>query len=1215
VKAKNPPILANISSLIFTATKTIAPVNFINTGSPVVTCTVSPTLPSGIVIAPSGTTCAVSGTPAAAATGKIYTVSSSGEDTTISIATLEFTIEAAKPPVFSDLGDQNLTATVGITPVSFTNNGDPAISCSSSPTLPAGLQLDPISSTCKISGTPTTAKLGEVYKITGTASDGTVGSGNVYIAIAAASPPDLDDAGLKTGVIDYAFNTFTFTNWGYAATSCISVPDLPTGLSLSLDASSCKISGTPTVLTSATTFAVTAKAEDGSASTANIVISINTPNPPIFGTLGSQTFLLGYNKTVGLTNSGGDVSSCSTSPTLPGGLTATKSGNTCSIGGTPNTLSAIDTYTLTGVATDGTTGNKSFTLTVASPNPPILQSTTAQVWAKDKTIPGLEFTNLGAPATSCNSSPTLPSGLSVVPANNTCKIQGTPTSLTTPTNYSITATATDGSIGTVTINIDIEVGSPPALADAGNLIFDTGSTISPFTFDNTGPNALDCDSDKELPAGLTLSSNTFTCMISGTPTEFFPNIYYTITATASDNSTDTATIGISIRTPGDLSRKSTQRHLVYDVVEDMHWLFYRHAAQVKVAYSKDNTTWKTIETLSIASDDFSVAIQNGLIFIAYVDGQNISFQRGTTSGGVTPSISWVPAQTISTATGGETYTNPSISIASNKLYIGSIFSKNGTKQPKVAISSSTFDLNTLTFSMSNLPYVTRFSLPEIALVPRGTSVLAVIKGTDNEIRSFAYDSGLWQEKGGNISEWGDAFETMNGSVKSIAMYKGDIYIGGTFSSIGISSISNIAKWDGQSWSMVGSGLNGPVFTMAATDNHLFVGGSFTTAGAGSLNKIGKWDGTNWSALSIGAGLDGAVHAILTDTNYVYAGGEFTTADGTTRNRIARWDILNGDWEDLNSGVNGPVYALAKMGTDIFVGGSYTTAGVNINANRIAKWNSNTTQWSALESKENGTVVGDGVNGTVRAITVKDTSLYVGGEFTQIMPSAASTFLAKWYQNSWIPITGLNDAVRAFKVVGEKLYVGGDFTNAGSVPGANRIATYNGSWQSIGGTLNNKVYAIESGLPASNIYIGGLFTSPGNNLALYKTGIIAKAGNFSVTGDSSRTLIAYVKNDTGVPYIAMYLTVWGETQIPGTTNTSAQIQISSKSDDATKYVVTWDLSAGQIYTRTSAGITNTFGTSGSTAPRLPITYETAGQAIPVIWHTSSNFVGVGKSTTP
>ena len=126
---------------------------------------------------------------------------------------------------------------------------------------------------------------------------------------------------------------------------------------------------------------------------------------------------------------------------------------------------------------------------------------------------------------------------------------------------------------------------------------------------------------------------------------------------------------------------------------------------------------------------------------------------------------------------------------------------------------------------------------------------------------------------------------------------------------------------------------------------LYAGGSFTTAGGISANRIAKWDGTSWSAL--GTGLGGWVRALTVFDDgggpALYAGGDFTTAGGVDANYIAKWD--GASWAPLSTGMGGTigfpgVYALAVFDDDggpaLYAGGGFTTAGDNVSA-YFAKW--------------------------------------------------------------------------------------------------------------------------------------------------------------------------------------------------------------------------------------------------------------------------------------
>src|SRR5207245_7504002 len=86
---------------------------------------------------------------------------------------------------------------------------------------------------------------------------------------------------------------------------------------------------------------------------------------------------------------------------------------------------------------------------------------------------------------------------------------------------------------------------------------------------------------------------------------------------------------------------------------------------------------------------------------------------------------------------------------------------------------------------------------------------------------------------------------------------GNVYAGGFFTTAGGVTVNGVAKWNGTSWSALGSGISGANanvedFAFDKSGN-VYVGGSFTTAGGLPASCIAKWDGTSWSSLSDGAG--------------------------------------------------------------------------------------------------------------------------------------------------------------------------------------------------------------------------------------------------------------------------------------------------------------------------------------------------------------------------
>ncbi|MDI9380132.1 MAG: hypothetical protein QM845_04530, partial [Verrucomicrobiota bacterium] len=138
---------------------------------------------------------------------------------------------------------------------------------------------------------------------------------------------------------------------------------------------------------------------------------------------------------------------------------------------------------------------------------------------------------------------------------------------------------------------------------------------------------------------------------------------------------------------------------------------------------------------------------------------------------------------------------------------------------------------------------------------------------------------------------------------------GSLYIGGNFTVAGGVVANRIAKWDGSSWSALGSGMNGDVSALAVSGTNLYAGGWFTTAGGVAANRVAKWDENSWSAL--GAGMNDFVEALAVSGSDLYAGGWFTTAGDATANYVAKWN--GSSWSTLGAGMDSYVYALAVSG--------------------------------------------------------------------------------------------------------------------------------------------------------------------------------------------------------------------------------------------------------------------------------------------------------------
>jgi hypothetical protein len=319
------------------------------------------------------------------------------------------------------------------------------------------------------------------------------------------------------------------------------------------------------------------------------------------------------------------------------------------------------------------------------------------------------------------------------------------------------------------------------------------------------------------------------------------------------------------------------------------------------------------------------------------------------------------------------------------------------------------------------------------------------------------------------TSWSALGAGVNSSVYSLAVLGSEVFVGGLFATatnIGGVAVpaSSIAKWNGSSWSALGTGMDGRVSALAVSGSDLYAGGYFTTAGGNLVNYIGKWNGSSWSTL--GGGMGGNVYALAVGGTNVYAGGAFKIAGTNAANYIAKWN--GSGWATFGTGMNNSVYALAVSDSNVYAGGYFTVAGGSL-VNCIAKWNGNS--WSPL---------GLGMNSNVQALAVSGTNLYAGGEFTRVTNSGGAAVtanrVARWNGSSWSALgQGFNGTVRALTVAGTGVHAGGDFTTANPTV-VNRIARWNGSsWVALGSGVDSSVYALmTSGSDVNDVYAGGLF---------------------------------------------------------------------------------------------------------------------------------------------
>lgn len=236
--------------------------------------------------------------------------------------------------------------------------------------------------------------------------------------------------------------------------------------------------------------------------------------------------------------------------------------------------------------------------------------------------------------------------------------------------------------------------------------------------------------------------------------------------------------------------------------------------------------------------------------------------------------------------------------------------------------------------------------------------------------------------------------TFNGNFYALTATSTMLYFAGTFTNGGSNANADyIAQYDfitGDDASLTSIGnvaFNDVVYALHHDGTNLFAGGNFTNVGGNlSSDAIAKWNGTTWTALGTGLGA-GTVKAITNNGANVYAGGNFADGGGNTQaDRLAMW---NGSaWVSLGTGFSSyggseEVLALAYYSGNLYVGGNFQNLGGNASIDYAGRYDGS--NWYPL-----GTL-----NGIVRTVEVEGSNILVGGDFTDAGGNATADYMARY----------------------------------------------------------------------------------------------------------------------------------------------------------------------------------------------------------------------------
>jgi trimeric autotransporter adhesin len=342
-------------------------------------------------------------------------------------------------------------------------------------------------------------------------------------------------------------------------------------------------------------------------------------------------------------------------------------------------------------------------------------------------------------------------------------------------------------------------------------------------------------------------------------------------------------------------------------------------------------------------------------------------------------------------------------------------------------------------------------------------------------RIARWDGSLWQPLGSGIEG-----EEYFAYVEALGVYDDKLFVGGRFTHAGGVPVSAIAIWDGAAWSSAGDGLqtgflDEDVYALVPFDGQMVAGGNFARSGDAQADFIARWNGTTWSGMgSPGLGADGIIYAAVPHGGGLIVAGSFGQVGPVRAESIARWDGSN--WQAMDRGFAAEstwVSAIASSGTDLYASRAHVRAYMDTTGSQVLRWDGEA--WQTL---------GPPIDQYIGCLAVYQGNVVAAGRFSRAGGTPANN-IARWDGSSWQPlgrgILGEYPEVRDLQVYRGDLIAAGTFTWAGDNT-ADNIARWDGtSWHRLGAGLTGVIFAnvYDLELYAGNLVAVGEFNGSGD----------------------------------------------------------------------------------------------------------------------------------------
>lgn len=349
---------------------------------------------------------------------------------------------------------------------------------------------------------------------------------------------------------------------------------------------------------------------------------------------------------------------------------------------------------------------------------------------------------------------------------------------------------------------------------------------------------------------------------------------------------------------------------------------------------------------------------------------------------------------------------------------------------------------------------------------------------------FSEDELAWIQPGypPNIPWYAFGGGTNDRVTELLRLQNGDLIVAGEFSIAGGTVVSQVARWNGSTYSAMGSGVLGQVKAAVEFGGEIYLGGSFNSGNA----DLARWTGSAWVLSAAFSSKMPYVSDLHVHNGVLYAAGATTGFAGTSY-EVKR--LVGGNWEMVGQQLNAEIRAMESFDGTLVCGGDFTDNFFSQDTTIMHVARLNGSVWEQL---------GNGLDGAVRDLLFTQEALFAAGDcvgevatyfgmarieaggstWMELMPNVQN-----YFYSPLDGIVGINAMVP--DPDGIRIHLGGDFSAGVGLVNGTGLATFNGV--------------------ADDVSVLGEFFGPVNDLELFgETELIA--------GGASETLANIASTD-------------------------------------------------------------------------------------------------------